>query len=160
MLACANYKEKGSIVHQFTCFCMENHLWKFQPKQTPISWDMNENINKENKKNSGFGEALQLRSHTFIIVFSSDYFFQTFSNIWVSVTSSDNSFTISPHNLALLHSTLLHSNPVPLRVCSSALLKRAVPEGYLNAPRVNHTRAEPVWKCTTVDNFPMWASAC
>ena len=21
-----NYKEKGSIVHQFTCFCMENHL--------------------------------------------------------------------------------------------------------------------------------------
>ena len=24
-----------------------------------ISWDMNENIDKENKKNSGFGEALQ-----------------------------------------------------------------------------------------------------
>ena len=43
---------------------MENHLWKFQPKQTHISWDMNENKNKENKnkenkKNSGFGEALQ-----------------------------------------------------------------------------------------------------
>ena len=33
---------------------MENHLWKFQPKQTHIiSWDMNEYINKENKKNSG-----------------------------------------------------------------------------------------------------------
>ena len=32
---------------------------KFQPKRTHISWDMNENINKENKKNSGFGEALQ-----------------------------------------------------------------------------------------------------
>ena len=29
---------------------------------------MNENINKENKKNSGFGEALQYkRSHTIII---------------------------------------------------------------------------------------------
>ena len=28
---------------------------------------------------------------------------------------SDNSFTISPHNLARLHSTLLHSYPVPLR---------------------------------------------
>ena len=54
-----NYKEKGSIVHQFTCFCMENHLWKFQHKRTHISWDMNENINKENKNNSGFGEALQ-----------------------------------------------------------------------------------------------------
>ena len=31
------------------------------------------------------------------------------SNIWVSVTPSDNSFTISPHSLAFLHSTLLHS---------------------------------------------------
>ena len=30
------------------------------------------------------------------------------------MTPSDNSFTISPHNLALLHSTLLHSYPVPL----------------------------------------------
>ena len=54
-----NYKEKGSIVHQFTCLCMENQLWKFQLKRTHISWDMNENINKENKKNSGFGEVLQ-----------------------------------------------------------------------------------------------------
>ena len=45
---------------------MENHLWKFQPKRTHISWDMNANINKE-KKNSGFGEALQWRSHTIII---------------------------------------------------------------------------------------------
>ena len=48
-------------------------------------------------------------------VLSSDYFFQSFCNIWVSVTPSDNSFTISPHNLAFLHSTLLHSSPVPLR---------------------------------------------
>ena len=31
----------------------------FNLKRTNISWDMNENINKENKKNSGFGEALQ-----------------------------------------------------------------------------------------------------
>ena len=31
------------------------------------------------------------------------------------MTPSDNSFTISPHNLALLHSTLLHSYPVPLK---------------------------------------------
>ena len=38
---------------------MENHVWKFQPERTHISWDMNENINKENKKNSGLGEALQ-----------------------------------------------------------------------------------------------------
>ena len=53
-----NYKEKGSIIHQFTCFCMENHLRKFQLKRTLISWDMNENINNENKKNSGFGEVL------------------------------------------------------------------------------------------------------
>ena len=30
------------------------------------------------------------------------------------MTPSDNSFTISPHNLALLHSILLHSYPVPL----------------------------------------------
>ena len=30
------------------------------------------------------------------------------------MTPSDNYFTISPHNLALLHSTLLHSYPVPL----------------------------------------------
>ena len=52
------------------------------------------------------------------IIFSSDYFFQSFCNIWVSVTPSDNSFTISPHNLALLHSTLLHSYPVPLKMIS------------------------------------------
>ena len=31
----------------------------FNPDGLIISWDMNENINKENKKNSGFGEALQ-----------------------------------------------------------------------------------------------------
>ena len=49
------------------------------------------------------------------IIFSSDYFFQSFCNIWVSVTPSDNSLTISPHNLTLLHSTLLHSYPVPLK---------------------------------------------
>ena len=57
-----NYKEKGSIVHHFTCFCIENHLWKFKPKQTHtcISWDMNEKKKKEKKKkNSGFGEAYQ-----------------------------------------------------------------------------------------------------
>ena len=30
------------------------------------------------------------------------------------MTPSDNYLTISPHNLALLHSTLLHSYPVPL----------------------------------------------
>ena len=30
------------------------------------------------------------------------------------MTPSDNYFTISPHNLALLNSTLLHSYPVPL----------------------------------------------
>ena len=48
------------------------------------------------------------------IIISSDYFFQSFCNIWVSVTPSDNSFTISPHNSALLHSTLLHSYPVHL----------------------------------------------
>ena len=109
MLACAKlYKEKGSIVHRFTCLCMENHLWKFQPKRTHISWDINENINKENKKNSGFGEE---RSHTIIIdnflqwVFLSKFF----AIFWFLWTPSDNSFTISPHNLALLHSTLLHS---------------------------------------------------
>ena len=115
-----NYKEKGSIVHQFTCFCMENHLWKFQPKWTRISWDMKENINKRKWK-----KILVLEKHNSnaltplsLIVFSSDYFFQCFCNIWVFVTPSDNSFTISPHNLALLHSTLLHSYPVPLTMFS------------------------------------------
>ena len=52
-------------------------------------------------------------SHTIIV----DNFlpFQSFCN-HLGVTPSDNSFTISPHNLALLHSTLLHSYPVPLTV--------------------------------------------
>ena len=37
------------------------------------------------------------------------------------MTPSDNSFSISPHNLALSHSTLLHSYPVPLKwVCASS----------------------------------------
>ena len=54
-----NYKEKGSIVHQFTCFCMENHICEnFNPNGLILAEIMNENINKENN-NSGFGEALQ-----------------------------------------------------------------------------------------------------
>ena len=40
------------------------------------------------------------------------------------MTPSNNSFTISAHNLALLHSTLLHSYPVPLT------------EIYLNLPKL------------------------
>ena len=38
-------------------------------------------------------------------LFPSDISFKAFAIFWVSVTPSDNSFTISPHNLALLHST-------------------------------------------------------
>ena len=46
---------------------------------------------------------------------------QLYISLLVSVTPSDNSFTISPHNLALSHSTLLHSYPVPLKwVCASS----------------------------------------
>ena len=56
---CKTTKRKDQLYISFFFFCMENHLWKFQPKRTHISWDMNENINKENKENSGFGEALQ-----------------------------------------------------------------------------------------------------
>ena len=51
---CKTTKRKDQLSIQFTCFCMENHLWKFQPKRTHISWDMNENINKENKKEFWF----------------------------------------------------------------------------------------------------------
>ena len=58
-----------------------------------------------------YSNALTLLSE---IIFSSDYFFQSFWNIWVSVTPSDNYFTISPYNLAFFPSTLLHSYPVPL----------------------------------------------
>ena len=82
---------------------MENHLWKFQPKRTHISWDMNETINKKIKRilvlEKRYSNALTPLSY---IIFSSEYFFQSVCNIWVS-------FTISPRNLALLHSTLLHS---------------------------------------------------
>ena len=52
------------------------------------------------------------------------HFFKSLCNIWVSVTPSHNSFTISPHNLALLHSTLLHSYPVPLSLSMRIVHKR------------------------------------
>ena len=53
--------------------------------------------------------------------------FKVFCNIWVSVTPSDNYFTISTHNLALLHSTLLHSYPVPLMLFNDVPLQ---PQGH------------------------------
>ena len=37
---------------------------------------------------------------------------------------------------------------------------RAAPEGCWNAPKANHTRAEPVWTHSTVDHFPMWSRVC
>ena len=45
-----NYLWHDRLVCQFLCLCMENHLWKFQPNPTHIIRDMNENINKENKR--------------------------------------------------------------------------------------------------------------
>ena len=57
-------------------------------------------------------------------------------------------------NLEMHSSTLLNiAVPVPYP-------HRTVPEGCLNTPKVNSTRAEPVWKCATADCFPMWARAC
>ena len=43
---CKTTKRKDQLYISLPCFCMENHLWKFQSKRTHISWDMNENINK------------------------------------------------------------------------------------------------------------------
>ena len=56
---CKTTKRKNQLYISLLVFCVENHLWKFQPKRTHIIWDMNGNINKENENNSGFGEALQ-----------------------------------------------------------------------------------------------------
>ena len=54
------------------------------------------------------------------------------------MTPSDNSFTISPHNLALLHSTLLHSYPVPLT--------KVVPDNLKACPRfVRHSNVQLMW---------------
>ena len=85
---------------------------KFQPKWTHISWDMNENINKENKKNSGLEKRYSNALTPSWIIFSSDNFLQSFCTMLVSVTPSDNYFTISPHNsapFALYPPTLLPS---------------------------------------------------
>ena len=56
---------------------------------------------------------MEKRYSNALIPLSSDYIFQSFCNNWVSVTPSDKYFTISPHNLSLLHSTL-HAYSVPL----------------------------------------------
>ena len=86
---------------------------------------MNENINKENKRilvlEKRYSNALTPLSQ---IIFSSDYFFHSFCNIWVSVTPSDSSFTISPHNLALLH------YPVPLKSTISIDIKFHMAERF------------------------------
>ena len=46
------------------------------------------------------------------------------------MTPSDNYFTISPHNLALLHSTLLHSYPVPLNDSAVTLTYKGNSTGF------------------------------
>ena len=45
VLACAKLQREMISCTLVYFFCMENHLWKYQPKRTHISWDMNENIN-------------------------------------------------------------------------------------------------------------------
>ena len=113
-----NYKEKGLIVHQFICFCMENHLWKFQPKWTHISWDMNENINKENKR------ILVLETHTIIIynflqwLFLSK-FFAIFGFLWHHLT------ILLPFHLITYSSTFAFYPPTLLpSTFNGELLKR------------------------------------
>ena len=73
------------------------------------------------------------------------------------MTPSDNSFTISPHNLALLHSTLLHSYPVPLTDvtgkvhCSFIMGKsRLAPVKAVSIPRLELMAAV---LAVTVDQF-------
>ena len=56
---CKTTKRKDQLYISLLVSVWRIIMWKSQPKRTHISWDMNENINKENKKNSGFGEALQ-----------------------------------------------------------------------------------------------------
>ena len=46
-----NYKEKGAI----GLLVSDGESSVILTKTDSFSWDMNENINKENKKNSGFG---------------------------------------------------------------------------------------------------------
>ena len=53
---CKTSKRKDQLYISLLVFVWRIN-WKFQPKRTHISWDMNENINKENKKNSGFGDS-------------------------------------------------------------------------------------------------------
>ena len=71
------------------------------------------------------------------------------------MTPSDNYFTISPHNLALLHSTLLHSYPVPLnekqdwRIVTQSLLKsgrrfRRCPKPTVDSPITNKPAGRPI----------------
>ena len=88
---------------RFTCFCMEIFILceRFQGEEFAnrlrISLNMNANvyINKENKKNSGLGEALQktLTDHTIIIdnFLQCNYFnFKVFVIFGFNVTPSDN----------------------------------------------------------------------
>ena len=52
-----------------------------------------------------------------------------------------------------VHSSILLEGAVPAWY-------RTMPEGYLNATKVNRTHTKLVWKSATVDHFPMWSRAC
>ena len=56
---CKTTKRKDQLYISLLVSIYGESSVKISTKRTHISWDMNENINKENKKNSGFGEALQ-----------------------------------------------------------------------------------------------------
>ena len=102
-----NYKEQRSIVHQFSCFCMENHLWKFHPKWRSYYLTIwMPRINAANNKNSGILEkrychARRPRSVDSFLQWL--FTWQKLLNIFeISLTLSEKAFTISPRNLALI----------------------------------------------------------
>ena len=70
---------------------------------------MNENITKNIKKNSFFEKHNNNALTPLIMIYSFLqwlFFSKLLQYLFFFVTPSDNYFTISPHNLALLHSTL------------------------------------------------------
>ena len=111
---CKTTKRKDQLYkYQFTCFCMENHLWKFQPKRTHISWRYEWKYKQRKEKELWFWRSVTVTlSHHYHRYFSpvtiSFKSFARFGFLWHHLT------ILSPRNLALLHFTLLHSlYPVP-----------------------------------------------
>ena len=74
---CKTISEGGVLYISFLINAQKKKLWKFQPGPTRIIRDMNENINKENKRKGSVTVTLFYKNHRYL--HSAIFFIDSFS---------------------------------------------------------------------------------